>query len=327
MTTEVYRGRKTRRLIDRISEDRHFQLPSRALTAEGAGEVFTIPQPDTINMQMKPMKSGLPLVVPFPRRRQKEPLLGFKKHAPLEMRELLEKLSVSYHGVEQALVFTFNKLQGVTAKRLVLRLNNIAQRQMGHMDVHKLFVALSRVHESKHLAIFPSEAVDLEYLCALRCSKQLRLWDAHYTTDGWWKTEPLVLTNADALFEEVDTRELGTEIVMDKVVDKVTKKVTKTTQRIRTIFRMSTSWHKNVCRALGIYYRDGLGDTKSDLADAIQPAWDEYFRKHGEQNGKKRKKRGGGRASKRTKSTAKSNKRKGGGKSTTTTPADKRAMK
>lgn len=72
--------------------------------------------------------------------------------------------SVLDHTVEQGFVFTYNKLQGATLDRLILVLNDLTKCKLGDMSIHKLYVALSRVRNGRHLAIFNMNDEELEYL-------------------------------------------------------------------------------------------------------------------------------------------------------------------
>ena len=61
------------------------------------------------------------------------------------------------HAFTVAFAFTYNKLQGATLTRLILVLHDLSgQARLENMSIQKVYVALSRVRQGTHLAIFPA---------------------------------------------------------------------------------------------------------------------------------------------------------------------------
>ena len=135
-------------------------------------------------------------------------------------------------------------------KRLVLIADDVSKQKQGHMTIHKLFMALSRVCRGEHLAFFPIDREKLKYLCKLRYSLELRLWHGNYDAEGLWNTEPLVISTADKLFDEVQP---STDAIYTK---------------------MKTSWFERVCKALGLYFKDKKKNGgKKIMIKLVEPAW------------------------------------------------------
>ena len=99
-----------------------------AFTPEGVGKVFTIPQPDYINVRLNPMKSDpVPCVVPMEAVSSAEPVEYYLKHAGTDVRERIPgAIKARTHNVTQGYVYTYDKLQGATLEALILVLDNVA---------------------------------------------------------------------------------------------------------------------------------------------------------------------------------------------------------
>lgn len=108
-------------------------------------------------------------------------------HRMTDSRSRPQPVPTLHHGVEPAFALTFEKLQGATLSRLILVLLDVSSSRLGTMCPKKLFVALSRVCEGKHLALFPCDMEDMSYLLRIRHDKILKLWTDNYTEHGYWK--------------------------------------------------------------------------------------------------------------------------------------------
>ena len=92
------------------------------------------------------------------------------------------------------------------------------------MSIHKLYVALSRVRNGRHLAIFNINDEELEYLVKKRYSDRLLAWDRNYDRSGMWKTNAtLVFEDADRLFEEIYIKK-GLKFVKSTILNNICKK-------------------------------------------------------------------------------------------------------
>ena len=153
-----------------------------------AGRVFTIPQPDTLFVRVVPRPGeGAPFCFPSATFASKEP---FVKHRFADYQGMARATgaaagaeswgSVRMHGVEQAFVFTYAKLQGSTQLRLVLLLGAREAAKLGRLGLEEVFVAVSRVRDGAHLALWPTDDSDLEHLLQLAWSPELRAWHRTY---------------------------------------------------------------------------------------------------------------------------------------------------
>ena len=117
--------------------------------------MFEIDKPEILNVQLVSNKNELEDVIPFKRKPTKNPMTAFLKHSPSDIKKFFTNNipSILDHEVEQGFVFTYNKLQGATLDRLILVLDDLTKCKLGEMSIHKLYVALSRVRNRKHLAI------------------------------------------------------------------------------------------------------------------------------------------------------------------------------
>ena len=139
-----------------IHNDREaFILPTEVWSSGSIGKVFEIDQVEMLNIQLISTKKELEDVIPFKRKATKNPLTAFLKHSSSDINKFFINNipSVLDHEVEQGFVFTYNKLQGATLDRLILVLDDLTKYRLGEISIHKLYVALSRVHNRKHLAI------------------------------------------------------------------------------------------------------------------------------------------------------------------------------
>ena len=103
------------------------------------------------------------------------------------------KPSVLAHPIDSAFAFTFNALQGATVDRVVMQLRDLSGPRLGSMTLQKANVGFSRVRHGSHVAIWPATAAELQHLTKLKFSAKVLGWYGHYTSSGWWKSEPLVL--------------------------------------------------------------------------------------------------------------------------------------
>jgi hypothetical protein len=174
-----------------------------------AGRVFTIPQPEDLYVRVVPKTGGAdPFVLPVRSRASRDVFTGhkwadFKKILPDGAVVGKSWPSVHAHGATQGFVFTFEKLQGVTVDRLIILLNDRHGASVPNVTLEKLWVALTRVREGKHVAIWPAEAAELEYLLRLEWPAALRAWHRNYAAQepqsgsaaigDAWRTGRLVL--------------------------------------------------------------------------------------------------------------------------------------
>ena len=161
-------------------------MPSSTWKKESIGKVVNIDQPEIVNVQLISNKKELGEIIPFRRISTKEPMKAYLKHASSTTKNFFTNSvpSVLDHEVQQGCVFTYNKLQGATIDRLILVLCNITKYKLGDMSIHKLYVALSRVRNRKHLAIFNVKDEDLEYLLKKRYLDRFVAWYGNYDTNG-----------------------------------------------------------------------------------------------------------------------------------------------
>ena len=238
-----------------------FTWPDGYDDPQAAGRVFTICQPDFINVRLLPLKSdadpSAAIIIPIAAKADKQPMERFLKHAPKSTKDAVCRAStpaVRNHAVEPAFSITYNKLQGATVDRLILVLHDLSSYKLGHMSVQKLYVALSRVRSGKHMAIYPAERLQLQYLSRKTNPPALQAWDSHYDSEGRWKTEPVVLTDVDSLLDKVWAI-TGTPESLQKADKKLLKPV---------------------CRAVGIHFT-----SVGDLHKSLLPIWTAYLhRRH-----------------------------------------------
>ena len=129
------------------------------------------------------------------------------------------------------------------------------------MSLQKLYVALSRVRQGAHFAVFPARASDLQYLTKLKHCEKLLAWHGNYNADGFWKDGMLVLGSVNTSFHKVD-RETGLSSV-------------------------SKTQLRRICGQLGIYHS---GLKRPELCAALQPAFADYLVRFPEQPPQYRKK-------------------------------------
>ena len=172
------------------------------------GEIIDIPQPDIVYVQFEKLRSDSEntptLVVPIRWSTTRDPFKMYLKHAPKQIRlsyglgrrgkkRLNEEQdmkcipTVRAHPITSALCFTYNKLQGATIKRLILVLNDVSPYRLGKMCVYKLYVALSRVEQGKHIAVWRADRHELSHLYAQKASDKLVAWHKNYDNNGMWK--------------------------------------------------------------------------------------------------------------------------------------------
>ena len=239
-------------------ESAGFVMPAAARTAAGAGKVFTILQPEYVNVKLAPMKSEpadvRPIIIPISANKDKSPIEQFLKHAPRTAKECLggRRPAVRAHPIEPGFSYTYNKLQGATMDRLILVLHDLTSVKLGAMTLQKVYVALSRVREGKHLAIFPATSNQLQHLVTKKYPSQLQAWDTHYDQTGNWKTGAIILPEVDVIFNRVWLL----------------------TQSHDALAKANGVTLKAACRALGITYANL---TVIRLREALADAWAAYM--------------------------------------------------
>lgn len=63
------------------------------------------------------------------------------------------------------------------------------------------------IDDKQDLAIFPIAREDMDFLLDLRIDSEVRLWDGHYDSVGFWKSdEPLVSPEIDDIISKMSTR-------------------------------------------------------------------------------------------------------------------------
>ena len=177
------------------AESDGFIMPTDVWHPSSAGKVFKIDQPEVINVQLVSNDKSLGDIIPFRRKVSKEPMMAFLKHASPQTKQILKGPlvpSVLIHYVDQAFSFTYNKLQRATVDRLILVLNDLSKSRLGKMCIHKLYVAISRVRNGKHIAILEVSNEELQYLKKLSYSDKLLAWDKNYDDVGKWKTNDVL---------------------------------------------------------------------------------------------------------------------------------------
>jgi hypothetical protein len=158
------------------------------------GEIVKVDQPDFVNVEclLDPHNSKKGTFVhPVAQVVDKNALTAFCKHAPTSVRNVwmtgtkLRVPSTQTHALEAGFALTFEKLQGSTVKRLVLVLNKLSAYKLGAITLNKIYVAISRVRNHKHMAVFPTSDTDMGHLTKLNFSYGLKAWDNNYR-DGQW---------------------------------------------------------------------------------------------------------------------------------------------
>ena len=97
------------------------------------------------------------------------------------------------HGVDLRFGITMHKVQGKTVKRVCAELNE--HPFPPKVNYHGVFVTISRVKTSQHLALlpYPSGQTDLHHLRDLKPPKNLILWLKSYDTNGWFDRDLLLV--------------------------------------------------------------------------------------------------------------------------------------
>ena len=101
------------------------------------------------------------------------------------------KVESTGHGVDLRFGITMHKVQGKTMHRLCVDLNK--HDFQPRVNFHGIFVCISRVQTSKHLAIFPFPPAqkNLEHLLDLKPPRNLILWLKSYDKDGFFQQKLL----------------------------------------------------------------------------------------------------------------------------------------
>ena len=94
------------------------------------------------------------------------------------------KVESTGHGVDLRFGITMHKVQGKTMNRLCVDLNK--NDFPPRVNYHGIFVCISRVKTSKHLAIFPfpPDQNGLQHLLDLKPPRNLILWLKSYDNNG-----------------------------------------------------------------------------------------------------------------------------------------------
>ena len=285
----IANGRPGRAHSFTFHDDRLFQMPASSLTAEGAGKIFTIPQPDYINVELPPLASEPegtpPIIVPVGTKISDQPFKMYLKHAPLKTQKrygyrevddnkgnkadrYTRSNSFLLHPVMNGMAITYEKLQGATVDRVILVLNDDNGTKLGKISIQKLYVGLSRVRHGKHLAIWPAKLDDLAYLTKLVSDERMRAWFRHYDENGFWKGGKIVLRHADKLFAAKFDANRG-----NKLAD----------QSVRGGYTCDDL--RNICRVYGIYFASKL---KGELIECIEPFFDEWLKRKSRSGKRKR---------------------------------------
>ena len=223
-----------------------FVMQTDVWSSRSIGKMFEIDQPEILNVQLISKKKELENVIPFKRKATKNPMTAFLKHSPSDVKKFFTNNtpSVLDHEVEQGFVFTYNKLQGATLDRLILVLDDLTKCRLGEMSIHKLYVALSRVRNRKHLAILSLGENDLDYLLDKKYSDRLLAWDSNYDRKGKWRN------NVRLVFEDVT--KLYTKIYQKGGIDKA-----------------NVTELREICRKLNIFYKNkNLKELKKELQES-----------------------------------------------------------
>jgi hypothetical protein len=268
---------------------RNFTMPPASLTPSGAGQIFHIPQPDFVNVVIPPLGSDpvgtLPMTVPIAAKDDEGKVFKeFLKHAPkvtqlrYKVHRGLRKRALSRedgdhtppphflkHPLDPGFAVTYHKLQGVTAKRVILVLHDLKSMGMGNFSLQQLYVGLSRVRDGKHFAVWPATDAELHFLTKLKRSTRLRAWFGHYDDNGVWKKERLQLRNANNIFRAIYDSAKGPKLENQRVDRKQLKAC---------------------CSVYGIFYR---GKSYDELVGKLAPYWDKWIKEKPAAVGDKRR--------------------------------------
>ena len=139
------------------------------------GEVRHVTQPDYIVMQFGDIiRAVKPKITKF------DDAYGVKKNCLA-------------HECELAAAVTFHKMQGKTAKSIILSLNSTTKvsKKIFPVSLHSLYVGCSRVHDHAHLRVLPLSKEDKEYLKTLKWDPRLRMFFDNFDETGKWKPHGL----------------------------------------------------------------------------------------------------------------------------------------
>ena len=112
------------------------------------------------------------------------------KRTPTQLTDKNGKKRTYYsHKCQSGESRTYHKEQGKTESSLILSLNsrsNISKR-IHPLNLHSVYVGVSRVHNHEHLRILPLSVEDKNYLKSLQWDPMLRLYFQNYDKNGRWK--------------------------------------------------------------------------------------------------------------------------------------------
>ena len=159
----IANGRTGRLLSFTFDPSSAFEIPAAAKEVSGAGQIFDIPQPLYLIVQLTNPDEPATETIPIKSVPSKEPFEAYLKHAPSRTKKAMEKSVPSFrvHFIEPYFAVTYNKLQGATVKRIVLVLNDTNKAKLGKITINKAYVALTRVRMRSHLALFPVQPNEL----------------------------------------------------------------------------------------------------------------------------------------------------------------------
>jgi hypothetical protein len=221
------------------------------------GEIVHVDQPDHINVEclvdMHDKKKGT-FIHPVQKETNKKAMTAFYKHAPNTVRQLwkteknVKAPSTQAHPLDAGFAVTFEKLQGSTVKRLILVINKLSAFKLGSVTLNKIYVAISRVRNHKHMAVFPSSDPDMKHLTNLTFSFGLQAWANNYR-DGKWVGKDITYLPA-----------LLPELLIVK--------------NAGGLERISLKEIRKLAKAVGFLFKD---KNIAELRAALRPIWGRYL--------------------------------------------------
>jgi hypothetical protein len=221
------------------------------------GEIVHVDQPDYINVEClvnphEPEKGTF--IHPVAKEVNKKAMTAYYKHASNRVRHIFNASrnvtapSTQAHPLEAGFALTFEKLQGSTVKRIVLVLNKLSPYKLGSITLNKIYVAISRVRNHKHMAVFPSSDADMKHLTKLTFSSGLQAWDNNYKEGQWIKKQ---ITYLPVLLPEL-------EIV----------------EKAGGLQRVNIKQLRTLAKAVGLLI---LNKSATELRASLRDIWDKYL--------------------------------------------------
>jgi hypothetical protein len=220
------------------------------------GEIVKVDQPDYINVEclVNPHDNSKGTFIhPVAQEVNKNAMTAFYKHAPPSVRSIwttgktISVPSTQTHALEAGFAVTFEKLQGSTVKRLVLVLNKISAYKLGTITLNKIYVAMSRVRNHTHMAVFPSSESDMLHLTKLTFSDGLKAWDNNYQDGQWIKKN---ITYLPALLPALEKVKNG-----------------------GGLYRVSLKELRMLAKAVGLLFQN---KSLSELRNSLKDVWNNY---------------------------------------------------